>query len=121
MRNDLASNQGPITDRQALRVNNTSELSSDRYRICAQKSLTMAPFFDNNITCLKLSFKGASDDDKTKAAQRFIDGQLAQMDDQIQQAERQRNLAVNQRRFGGTFSAVVLAVAFVLLALASVL
>ena len=64
---------------------------------------------------------GASDDDKTKAAQRFIDGQLAQMDDQIQQAERQRNLAVNQRRLGGTFSAVVLAVAFVLLALASVL
>ncbi len=63
----------------------------------------------------------ASDADKTEAAQQFIDGQLAQMDDQIQQAERQRNLAVNQRRYGGTFSAVVMAVAFVLLALASVL
>lgn len=59
--------------------------------------------------------------DKTKAAQRFIDGQLAQMDQQIQQAERQRNLAVNQRLFGGTFSAVVLAVAFALIALAAVL
>ena len=43
------------------------------------------------------------------------------MDEQIQQAERQRNLAVNQRRFGGTFSAVVLTIAFALLALASVL
>jgi hypothetical protein len=43
------------------------------------------------------------------------------MDEQIQQAERQRNLAVNQRRYGGTLSAVVMAVAFVLLALASVL
>ena len=63
----------------------------------------------------------ATDADKAKAAQQFIDGQLAQMDEQIQQAERQRNLAVNQRRYGGTFSAVVMAVAFVLLALASVL
>ena len=63
----------------------------------------------------------ATDEDKAKAAQKFIDGQLAQMDEQIQQAERQRNLAVNQRRFAGTFSAVVLAVAFALLALASVL
>ena len=43
------------------------------------------------------------------------------MDQQIQQMERQRNLAVNQRRFGGTLSAVVLAVAFVLLALTAVL
>jgi len=63
----------------------------------------------------------ATDADKAKAAQQFIDGQLAQMDEQIQQAERQRNLAVNQRRYGGTLSAVVMAVAFVLLALASVL
>ena len=63
----------------------------------------------------------ASDEEKREAAQEFIDGQLAQMDQQIQQAERQRNLAVNQRRFGGTVSALVLAAAFTLLALASVL
>ena len=63
----------------------------------------------------------ASDEEKRKAAQEFIDGQLAQMDQQIQQAERQRNLAVNQRRFGGTVSALVLAASFTLLALASVL
>ncbi|WP_038001768.1 MULTISPECIES: HpsJ family protein [unclassified Synechococcus] len=63
----------------------------------------------------------ATDDDKAKAAQEFIDGQLQQMNDQLQQAERQRNLAMNQRRFGGTVSAVVLAIAFVLLAFAAVL
>ena len=63
----------------------------------------------------------ASYEDKVKAAQAFIDKQLAQMEQQIKQGERQRNLAVNQRRFGGTLSAVILAVAFVLLALAAVI
>jgi len=63
----------------------------------------------------------ATDEDKAKAAQEFIDKQLSQMDQQIQQAERQRNLAVNQRRFGGTLSAMVLAVALALLALAAVI
>jgi hypothetical protein len=63
----------------------------------------------------------ASEDDKVKAAQAFIDKQLAQMEQQIKQGERQLNLAVNQRRFGGTLSAVILAVAFVLLALAAVI
>ena len=63
----------------------------------------------------------ATDEDKSKAAQEFIDKQLSQMDQQIQQAERQRNLAVNQRRFGGTLSAVVLAVALALLAITAVL
>jgi len=63
----------------------------------------------------------ATEEEKTEAAQAFIDKQLAQMSDQIKQAERQRNLAVNQRLFGGTISAVVLAVALVLLALAAVL
>ena len=43
------------------------------------------------------------------------------MTEQIQQAERQRDLTINQRFFGGTISAVVLAVALVLLALGAVL
>ena len=64
---------------------------------------------------------GASDEDKQKAAQQFIDRQLGQMDDQIQRVEKQRNLAASQRFFGGTLTAVVLAVAFVLLAFTSVL
>ena len=62
----------------------------------------------------------ATDEAKAKAAQEFVDKQLSQMNDQIQQAERQRNLAVNQRLFGGTISAAVLAVALVLLALSAV-
>ena len=37
----------------------------------------------------------ASDEDKIQAAQTFIDKQLEQMQQQIQQGERQRNLAVN--------------------------
>ena len=60
-------------------------------------------------------------EDKIKAAQDFISGQLGQMDKQIKRAERQRDLAVNQRRFGGTMSVTVLAVGFLLLALAAVL
>ena len=63
----------------------------------------------------------ASEEDKIQAAQKFIDKQLSQMSEQIQQAERQRDLTVNQRFFGGTISAVVLAVALVLLALGAVL
>ena len=63
----------------------------------------------------------ASEEDQVKAAQAFIDKQLAQMEQQIKQGERQRNLAVNQRRYGGTLSAVILAVAFLLLALAAVI
>ena len=63
----------------------------------------------------------ASEEDKIQAAQKFIDKQLSQMSEQIQQAERQRDLTVNQRFFGGTISAIVLAVALVLLALGAVL
>ena len=63
----------------------------------------------------------ATEEDKIQAAQTFIDKQLSQMTEQIQQAERQRDLTMNQRFFGGTISAVVLAVALVLLALGAVL
>lgn len=64
---------------------------------------------------------GASDEDKQKAAQEFVDRQLAQMDEQIQRVEKQRNLAASQRFFGQTLTAAVLAVAFVLLAFTAVL
>ena len=64
---------------------------------------------------------GATAEAKQKAAQQFIDRQLAQMDEQIQRVEKQRNLAASQRFFGGTLTALVLAVAFVLLAFTAVL
>ncbi len=58
---------------------------------------------------------------KKEAATRFINGQLKQAEVQIKQAEKARDLAANQRSIAGTGTALVLAIAFTLLALASVL
>ncbi|WP_411868993.1 HpsJ family protein [Vulcanococcus limneticus] len=63
----------------------------------------------------------ASQEEKQKAAKAFMERQLGQADQQIQQAERARDLATNQRRIGGTGTAVVLAIAFTLVALAALL
>ncbi len=63
----------------------------------------------------------ASEEDKKKAAMAFMERQLGQADQQLQQAERARDLASNQRRIAGTGTAVVLAIAFALVALAAVL
>ena len=63
----------------------------------------------------------ASDEDKIKAAETMIDEQIAQMDQQLKKVEGQQNLQSQQRLIGGTASAAVLAVAFVLLALTAVL
>jgi hypothetical protein len=63
----------------------------------------------------------ASAELKKQKAQEFIDGQikpqLDRAEQQLGQARLGRDLAVQQRRFGGTGRAVVLAVAFVLVAL----
>lgn len=63
----------------------------------------------------------ASDADKQKAARSFMERQLGQAETQLKQAETRRDLAVNQRRIGGVGTALVLVVAFTLLALAAVL
>ena len=63
----------------------------------------------------------ASDEDKVKAAETLIDEQIAQMDQQLKKVEGQQRRLSQQRLIGGTASAVVLAVAFVLLALTAVL
>ena len=63
----------------------------------------------------------ASAAEKQKAAKAFMDRQLKQADDQLKQAERARDLAGNQRRIGGTGGAIVLALAFAVLAMAAVL
>lgn len=67
----------------------------------------------------------ASPELKKQKAQEFVDSQikpqLARMEQQLGQARLGRDLAVQQRRFGGTGRAVVLAVAFVLIALAALL
>ena len=68
---------------------------------------------------------GASDEEKIKAAQALFKQQLPEMkaaiEKQVSEVETQRDRALLKGTFAGTFSAVVMAVAFVLLALASVL
>lgn len=63
----------------------------------------------------------ASAEEKNQKAREFIDTQirpqLKQAEQQLAQARLGRDLAVQQRRFGGTGRAVVLAIAFVLLTL----
>jgi hypothetical protein len=63
----------------------------------------------------------ASPEQKQQAAKAFMERQLQQADDQLQQQQRARDLTVNQRRYGGTGTAVVLAVGFVLVALVALL
>ena len=63
----------------------------------------------------------ATDDDKRRAAEVMVDEQIVQMEAQLQRFEAQRTRESRQRLIGGTASAVVLAVAFALLALTAVL
>lgn len=63
----------------------------------------------------------ATEEQKLQAARGFIDRQLKQMEEQLKEAERANTMAVTQRRFGGTASAAVMAVAFTLVALAALL
>ncbi len=63
----------------------------------------------------------APEEEKKQKAREFIDSQirpqLEQAEQQVAQARLGRNLAVQQRRFGGTARAVVLAIAFALVAI----
>ena len=63
----------------------------------------------------------ATPEQKTQAARTFVERQLGQMEGQFKQAEQTSRLAINQRRFGSTFGAIALIVAFTLLCLGSVL
>ena len=63
----------------------------------------------------------ATDEDKLRAAKTMIDEQIDQMDTQLKRVESQKNRESRQRLIGGTASAVVLAIAFVLLALTAVI
>ena len=63
----------------------------------------------------------ATADDKRRAAEVMVDEQIVQMESQLQRFEAQRTRESRQRLIGGTASAVVLAIAFALLALTAVL
>lgn len=63
----------------------------------------------------------ATPEQQQAAAKSFMQRQLQQAEDQLQQQQRARDLTVNQRRYGGTGTAVVLTIGFVLLALVALL
>ena len=63
----------------------------------------------------------ATAEDKRRAAENFVDTQIAQFEDQRKALENQLSRAESQRLIGGTGTAVVLAIAFALLALTAVL
>ncbi len=65
--------------------------------------------------------ESATEEQRKQAARSFMERQLQQAEAQIKQAENRRDLAVNQRRIGGTGTAVVLVIAFALIALVAVL
>ena len=63
----------------------------------------------------------ATKEDKQRAAETMIDEQISQMDTQLKRVESQQTREFRQRLIGGTATAVVLAIAFVLLALTAVI
>ena len=63
----------------------------------------------------------ATKEDKKRAAETMIDEQITQMETQLKRVESQQTRESRQRLIGGTATAVVLAVAFVLLALTAVI
>jgi len=63
--------------------------------------------------------QNASREEKRTLVKQGLERQLQQADDQLRQQQKARDLSLNQRRIGGTGSAVVLVIAFVLVALAA--
>ena len=63
----------------------------------------------------------ATAEDKLRAGKNFVDTQIAQFEDQRKTLETQQSKSESQRLIGGTGTAVVLAIAFALLALTAVL
>jgi hypothetical protein len=61
----------------------------------------------------------ASADDKRKFVKQLLERQLQQAEGQLKQQRQARDVSVNQRRIGGIGAAVVLAISFVLIALAA--
>lgn len=63
----------------------------------------------------------ASEAEKTQAARAFLDRQLEQLENQVKKAEQTSQINLAQRRYSGSFGAIVLIVAFTILCLGSVL
>jgi len=63
----------------------------------------------------------ASPEQKRELVKQLMSRQVKRAEDQLSQQRKARDITVNQRRIGGTLSAVVLLVAFVLIALVALL
>ncbi|MDB4651009.1 HpsJ family protein [Synechococcus sp. AH-551-E05] len=63
----------------------------------------------------------ATKEDKQRAAETMIDEQISQMETQLKRVESQQTRESRQRLIGGTATAVVLAIAFVLLSLTALI
>ena len=114
-----------ITGNQSLREEADQTLEQMRSELKMAESQSAQPetakVFGEQLAQSGRLPADATEEDKIQAAQEFFETQLSGMRERVQQAERQRDLTINQRLFGGTISAAVLAVALVLLALGAVL
>jgi hypothetical protein len=110
---------------QALQQQSEQQLASKRGQLEAARQQSKEPALVNQlIKQAEASGQvppGATTAEKTQSARAFIDRQLQQMESQFKQAEQTSEVAINQRRLGGSAGAVVLIVAFTILCLGSVL
>ena len=124
----LASVPVSISGDRAVSDQADQELISQKGQLKeARAKLEAADAVDQVIAQLEQSGQippNVSDEQKRAGARSILDGQLQQLkqfESQLKQAEQRRDLATNQRRIGGIGGAVVLMVAFALLALVAVL
>jgi hypothetical protein len=114
-----------ISGDRVLSDQGEQQLAAQRSQIEAAKTQLANPkAMEQLVTQLGQSGQlppGGTAEQKLQLVKAQFASRVEQAEKQIEQAERARGLAVNQRRFGGTGSALVLAVAFTLLALASAL
>lgn len=104
-------------------------LAQQTQQLEAQKQQVADPGFINQLIAAAEKEgripAGATAQEKQQKAKEFIEAQirpqLKQAENQLAQAKLGRDLALQQRRFGGTGRAVVLAIAFALVALVALI
>ena len=124
----LASVPVSISGDRAVSDQADQELISQKGQLQEARAKLQSPdAVDQVIAQLEQSGQippNVSEEQKREGARSILDGQLQQLkqfEAQLRQAEQRRDLAANQRRIGGIGGAVVLMVAFALLALVAVL
>ena len=109
---------------QALQDQANQQLASQRNQLEMARQQSQDPAFLNQIIAQAEAsgqISGDTDDEKRQQATTFLDRQLEQLEKQVKQAEQASKVTINQKRFAGTYGAIVLIVALTLLCLGSVL